>query len=267
MKIFPVLLFVLSGLSPVFRSVAQDSSGKPVPEPRDDSSGFESVGYMDSVRSADLIHDSLAKERAAFYRDSVSRHWNGWSQYKVRNRTYSINSKMLLKKKTRAKLQYNIADFYLYLNGEPVVPPKSGYAFFSAGILCFKYDDTLLLNSGLGFKVGVGVGLKIIDKHFTGSLHANVNNQEVYKWSEEDTVYLKSLNVEPVTQSLDLNNNPEYKPDEVITGEYRATYKKFYEKNDDGGDEVRKYTVRIIFRCRVTGGVDSIGSLGGVNSK
>jgi len=267
MKIFPVLIFVLSGLSPAFRTVAQDSSEKTIPPLQEDSSGFESVGYMDSVRRADIIHDSVAKERAAFYRDSVSRHWKGWSQFKVRSRSYNINSKMLLKKKTRAKLQYNLADFYLYLNGEPVLPPKTGYAFFSAGILCFKYNDTLLLNSGLGFKVGVGVGLKIVDKHFTGSLHANTNNQEVYKWSEDDTVYQKSLNVEPVTQSLELYNNPEYKPDEVITGEYRATYKKFYQKNEDGGDEARKYVVRIVFRCRVTGGIDSIDSLSGVNSK
>ena len=60
------------------------------------------------------------------------------------------------------------------------------------------------LNSGLGFKVGVGVGIKIIEGHFTGTLHANANNKQVFKLYKEDSVYLKSVTVEPVTQSLKL---------------------------------------------------------------
>ena len=58
-------------------------------------------------------------------------------------------------------LQYNIADFYLYLNGELVRSPKSEMGFFAAGCLAFKSDDTLITQQRLGFKVGVGVGIKI----------------------------------------------------------------------------------------------------------
>ncbi len=64
----------------------------------------------------------------------------------------------------------------------------------------------------------------------------------------------------PVTQSLKLFSEPQNRQDDVIVGEYQASYGKFYEKNEDDQDEVRKYTVKIICRCRASGGIDSIKS-------
>lgn len=222
----------------------------------------DSLFTVDSLKAiANALADSI-------YTDSVTRHWIGWKKYLVKPAdSYTLFSKRVLKGKSKAELQYNIADFYLYLNGELVRPPKTGYSFFSAGCLSFKYDDTLLLNSGLGFKVGVGVGIKIFQGRFTGSLHANTHNQEVYKLSKDDSVYLKSVIAEPITQSLKLQSAPAYASEEIIIGEYRATYKKFYQKNENDEDEERQYTVRIIFRCRVSGGIDSIKTLGGASSK
>ena len=69
---------------------------------------------------------------------------------------------------------------------------KSEMGFFAAACLAFKSDDTLLLNSGLGFKVGVGVGIKIFQGKFTSSLHANKGNNEVFKLSEDDNAYKKT---------------------------------------------------------------------------
>jgi hypothetical protein len=128
--------------------------------------------------------------------------------------------------------------------------------FFAAGCLAFISDDTLLLNSGLGFKVGVGVGIKIFQGKFTSILHANTGNQPVFKLSEDDIEYKKNLHVEPVSQSLKLRSDPAYGGD-VIIGEYQATYKKFYEKTDGGDNDEKKYNVRIIFRCRVSGGINN----------
>ncbi len=216
----------------------------------------------DSLVVADSLK-AIAKAYAdSVYSDSVHRHWTGWKKYQVKpDQSFAMFSKSVLKGKSKSDLQYNIADFYLYLNGQLVKPPIKGYSFFAAGCLCFKYDDTLLLNSGLGFKVGVGVGIKIIQDRFTSILHANMNNQEVYKLSKDDTVYLKSVMAEPITQSLKLRNEPGYVDKEVIIGEYSATYKKFYQKGIDDEDEGRQYMVRIIFRCRVSGGIDSMKSL------
>jgi hypothetical protein len=171
-----------------------------------------------------------------------------------------------LHSKKKLKLQNNIADFYLYRNGVLVKPPKNiPFDFFPAGCICFKYDDTLLLNSGLGASVGVGVGIKIYRNKFTGSLHANRKNREIYKLSKEDTVYQQSILAEPETQSLRLYQKPDFITDEIITGEYRATYKKFYQLNGRSVDEPCRYTVRIVFRCRVTGGIDSMKALTGVS--
>jgi hypothetical protein len=234
------------------------------------------ASFSDSMRAvardSTYTADSLKAITNAFadsvYTDSVNRHWVGWKKYQIKPQdAYTLFSKRVLKGKSKAELEYNIADFYLYLNGQLVRPPKTGYNFFAAGCLSFKYDDTLLLNSGLGFKVGVGVGIKIIQERFTGSLHANTHNEEVYKFSKDDSVYLKSVTVEPITQSLKLQNAPAYVGNEIIIGEYHATYKKFYQKNENDEDEVRQYMVRIIFRCRVSGGIDSIKSLGGPASK
>jgi hypothetical protein len=228
-----------------------------------------SEAEMDALRESVMIRDSLKLVADSTYADSVNRHWAGWKKYQIQPRnSYTLYSKGVLKGKSKAELQYNIADFYLYLNGRLVKPPKSASDFFAAGCLCFKYDDTLLLNSGLGFKVGVGVGIKLIDGRFTSALHANTHNQEIYKLSKEDTSYIKSVMAEPVVQSLKLKTQPAYASNEIIIGEYRASYKKFYQKNDDDEeDEPREYTVRIIFRCRVTGGIDSMKSLSGTNSK
>lgn len=212
--------------------------------------------YKDSVEA---IRDSLTALADSIYTDSVNRHWAGWKKYEVDPASsFALNSQKQLKGKAKANLQYNIADFYLYLNDDRVRPTGTDNDFFSASCLGFIYDDTLLLNSGLGFKVGVGVGIKIIQGRFTGTLHANANNKPVFKLYKEDTGYKKSVTLEPVTQSLKLQSIPIVGSNGIIVGEYNATYKRFYQKNDIEDDEIRKYRVRIIFRCRVSGGINSI---------
>jgi hypothetical protein len=213
---------------------------------------------LDVIRdSLNLIRYSLKVRADSLYSDSVNRHWAGWKRYEIQpSLSYTLNSQKILKARSKAALQYNIADFYLYLNGELVRSAKSEMGFFAAGCLAFVSDDTLLLNSGLGFKVGVGVGIKIYQGKFTSILHANTGNEEVYKFSEDDNKYRKSLIVEPVTQSLKLRSDPAYGGD-IIIGEYQATYKKFYQKREDGDNDERRYNVKIIFRCRVSGGINN----------
>ena len=256
--------------APVSDEVIKNSSADSVAI-QDSLNALASRARKDSIRAAKAIRDSIriAKVFAdSVYKDSVNRHWKGWSKYQVQpGRSYKLYSKGVLKGRSKSELQYNIADFYLYMNGQLVRPPKSGNIFFAAGCLCFKYDDTLLLNSGLGSKVGVGVGLKIIDGRFTSSLHANTHNAEVYKISKDDSIYLKSIVKEPLSQTLKLHSRPTQADNEIVTGEYLATYKKFYQKNEDDVDEIRRYTVRIVFRCRVSGGIESIKSFGGADSK
>jgi uncharacterized protein (UPF0212 family) len=214
--------------------------------------------YKDSV---DALRDSLTALRDSLSSDSVSRHWAGWKKYEVKpQNAFAMQSGIVLKGKTKTDLQYNVADFYLYLNGDPVIPPKSSVNFFAAAFLGFKFDDTLLLNSGLGSKLGVGVGIKVYQGKFISSLHANMRNAEIYKLSDEDSLYLSSVNIEPTTQTLTFKYFPDGSRNEILLGEYQAEYKKFYQKNEDGQDEARKYKVRIIFRCRVSGGFSSIGS-------
>ena len=207
----------------------------------------------------DLVRESQTSLADSVYSDSVKRHWAGWKNYEVNPKyAYTLNSQKFLKRGIKTSLQYNIADFYLYINGNPVKPETTDYNFFAAGCLVFKYNDTLLLNSGLGFKVGFGVGIKIIQGKFTSSLHANKHNEQIYKESDEVSVYKKSIVVEPSSHSLKLQFEPAYQSNEIIVGEYRASYKKFYQKNKEGLDEERRITVRIVFRCRVTGGLDTI---------
>jgi hypothetical protein len=211
--------------------------------------------FKDSV---DAARDSLTVLTDSLYTDSLNRHWAGWKKFTVNpERIFNLLSNSVLKGKTKSELQYNIADFYLFLNGTPVLPPASENNFFAAAFLGFKYNDTLLLNSGLGAKVGIGVGIKVIQERFTSTLHANTHNTEIYKLEPEDSLYLPSIVVDPVSQSLVLKYFPDGSRNEVLIGEYQATYKTFYQKNDDGQDEMRSYTVRIVFRCRVSGGINS----------
>ncbi len=213
---------------------------------------------MDIIRdSLHVIQLALNARADSLSADSVRQHWAGWKKYEVQpGISYAMNSEKVLKAKSKAVLQYNIADFYLYLNGELVRSPKSEMGFFAAGCLAFVSDDTLLLNSGLGFKAGVGVGIKIYQGRFRSSLHANIGNIAVFKMSEDDADYKKSLTVEPVSQTLKLRSDPAYGGD-VIIGEYLATYRKFYQKMDDGDNDEKRYNVKIIFRCHVSGGINN----------
>jgi hypothetical protein len=198
---------------------------------------------------------------------SYSQSANAWKNYSIRTSidTSYLNAKKLFHDKSKASLENNIADFYLYKNGILVKPTgKIRYDFFPAGCLCFKFDDTLMLNSGLGSSVGVGVGIKIVQGKFTSTLHANSHNPPIYKFAKDDSEYVASITTEPETQSLHLYRRPSFTPNEVIIGEYRATYKTFFQKNRHAKDEIRKYTVKIIFKCRVTG-IDSLKSLTGIS--
>lgn len=177
--------------------------------------------------------------------------WNKYSISKSVN-TSGLNSKKLFHGKGKTALENNLADFYLYRNGALVKPPKdSTRNFFTAGCICFKFDDTLLLNSGLGRSAGVGVGIKIYQGKFTSSLHGSADEKSAYKFKKSDSIYMRDINVQPETQSLKLLNRPSFAADETVIGEYNATYKRFYQRIKRK-DESRKYTVRLIFKCKIT---------------
>jgi hypothetical protein len=173
--------------------------------------------------------------------------------------TSNLNARKLFRDPKKASsLQYNIAEFYLYKNGALVKPSgKVRTDFFPAACLCFKFDDTLMLNMGLGLQAGVGVGLKIYGKKFCGSLHANAKNTFIFKLNRSDTAYTNDLVLEPESQSLRMVRAPTYASKEVIVGEYKATYRRFYEKRHKSKDSLVRYNVRIIFKSKVTG-MDSL---------
>jgi hypothetical protein len=73
--------------------------------------------------SLDAIRDSLTAIADSLYTDSVNRHWAGWNKFEMDpGHVYTLNSQKVLKGKSKTALQYNIADFYLYLNGDRVRP-------------------------------------------------------------------------------------------------------------------------------------------------
>jgi hypothetical protein len=184
--------------------------------------------------------------------------WNKYSISKSVN-TAGLNYKKLFRGKSKAALENNLADFYLYKNGVLVKPPKdTAHNFFTAGCICFKFDDTLLLNSGLGRSAGVGVGIKIYRGKFTSSLHGNADEKSAYKFKKSDSTYMRDINAQPETQALKLLQKPSFSADETIIGEYTATYRKFYQKVRHK-DESRKYAVRLIFKCKITS-MDSMKS-------
>jgi len=198
-------------------------------------------------------------------KSQVTPNWNKYSVSKSVNAS-GLNYKKLFHGKNKAALENNIAEFYLYKNGAPVKPPKdSARNFFTAGCICFKFDDTLLLNSGAGRSAGVGVGIKIYEGKFTSSLHGSANEKWKYKFKKTDSLYMRDINVQPETQSLKLLQKPSFSADETIIGEYNATYRKFYQKIRHK-DEPRKYTVRLIFKCKITN-MDSMKSTGETGSK
>ena len=185
-------------------------------------------------------------------KSQVTRLWTKYSVSKSIN-TNNLNYKKLFRGKSKEALENNIANFYLYKNGVLIKPKTdSVHSFFTPGCLCFKFDDTLLLNSGLGRSAGVGVGIKIYNDKFTGALHANSGNASIYKYKKSDSLYTNNILAQPQTQSLKLLKTPTFLPNEIIIGEYQATYKRFYQKNKQK-DESSVYTVRLLFKCKITG--------------
>jgi hypothetical protein len=183
-----------------------------------------------------------------------------WKAYTISQTidTLNLNSRKIFRDKKKAKsLENNIANFYLYKNGTIVCPPpNTNNDFFSAGCLCFNFQDTLLFSSGLGRSAGVGVGIKIHAGDFSSSLHVNAKNAQVFKFHKSDTSYTADLVLEPESQSLKLTHAPDA-THQILVGEYTGTYRYFYERGKKSGkDYFRRYSVHLIFKCKITG-IDS----------
>jgi hypothetical protein len=194
--------------------------------------------------------------------------WNKYSVSRFVNTSSLDSARRIFRQKGKAgSLEDNISSFYLYINGELVRPPaKMKTEFFQAACLCFKFNDTLMLNSGLGSSMGLGVGIKIYRDKFTGTLHANSENKKIYKMNYKDKEYISDVQAIPLTQSLKLRRSPNFTSNEVMIGEYRATYKRIFQKKAKGKDQPKVYTVRLIFKCKITG-IDTIRDETGLNSK
>ena len=193
-------------------------------------------------------------------------HWLAYSISKNVDTTYLNAKKLFRDRKKAAQRENNIAEFYLYRNGQPLTPAgKIKTSFFPSACISFKFDDTLLLNSGLGKQAGVGVGIKIYKDKFGGSLHANSHNQYIYKLHRNDTAYLNDVQAAPVFQSLKLLRRPAFSSNEVVIGEYNAVYRKFYQKRKKATDQAVIYRVRLIFKSKVTG-MDSMREILQANS-
>jgi hypothetical protein len=179
-----------------------------------------------------------------------------WKPYSISKHidTTNLNAKKLFHDSKKASsLQYNLAEFYLYKNGVQVKPAGNAKTeFFPAACICLKFNDTLMLNSGLGLQAGVGVGIKIYDGRFDGSLHANAKNALIYKANKDDSSYVNDITVEAQSQSLKLLRHPQFRSKEIIVGQYKATYRPFYAKRHQGKDEALRYSVLLIFKCKVT---------------
>jgi hypothetical protein len=202
-------------------------------------------------------------------RDGKAQAEEPWSAYSVSKHvdTSNLNAKKVFTdKKKAALLENNIAEFYLYRNGQPVSPSgKIKTTYFPSACISFKFDDTLMLNCGLGKQAGVGVGIKIYRDKFGGSLHANSHNQYIFKWNRSDTAYVNDIQATPVFQSLKLLHKPSFSSNEVVIGEYNAIYQKFYQKRKKNSDQAVTYRVRLIFKSKVTG-MDSLKELMQANS-
>jgi len=180
--------------------------------------------------------------------------WVAYTISKSIDTLYLNARKLFTDKKKAALLQNNIAEFYLYKNGRPVVPSgKIKTPFFPSAVLAFKFDDTLMLNSGLGRQAGLGVGIKIYKDRFGGLLHVNSKNAPIYKMNRDDSVYINDIEAEPVSQSMKLMHKPNFSSNEVIIGEYHAVYRKFYQKRSKAKDQAITYRVKLLFKCKVMG--------------
>jgi hypothetical protein len=180
-----------------------------------------------------------------------------WPSYKISrsiDTSHLSAKKMFRDKKEAASFENNIAQFYLFKNGVRVQPPaKIKTDFFPSACLGFKFADTVMMNCGLGRLQGLGVGLKIFQDDFDGTLHLNSKNEEIFKASKEDSAYTSDLNAEPVFQSMKLMHRPGFVSNEIIVGEYNAVYRTIYKRAKKGKDQPLKYKVRVIFKCKVTG--------------
>jgi hypothetical protein len=181
-----------------------------------------------------------------------------WKNYRVSRviDTSHLSAKKLFRDSNQvAAFENNIAQFYLYRNGRQVLPPKGKIktAFFPAACLGFKFEDTLMMNCGLGRLEGLGVGMKIFQNQFDGILHVNSKNENVYKLHKRDSVYINDLNAGAVSQSMKLLQAPTFSSGEIIIGEYNAVYHTIYKRTKDGKDFALQYKVRVLFKCKVTG--------------
>lgn len=149
-------------------------------------------------------------------------------------------------KKNRSRLFFKV-----YRNGNLQLRDSLLENGFPTACTCFTDHDTVFVRMNLGFFGGLGFNIDITEHNFTSGCHIYTDDNASFKASPEDTVFQNHIRCESKFQHLVLNNKPEFKPGQHLTGFLKITTKEFYEKKYQQSLDSVYISGRIYFTCRV----------------
>ena len=167
-----------------------------------------------------------------------------------------LNSIRFKENRSRYKLQF-------YKNGQLIdkTENESTLDSISTECNCILYDDTIMVNMGIGIFGGIGFSIQIADNRFNSSYWIDEHKRKIFKLATKDS--LTEFIVIPIQeQQLILDTFPSYNPGQQLTAHLifstvnflRASDFEDWAMKDEYSDENMDimYTKGVItFTCKV----------------
>ena len=137
-----------------------------------------------------------------------------------------------------------------YTNGKLTDVGPNPNIGFPTPCECYTTHDSVFVKMGVGFFGGIGFNIKISGNHFLSSFFNYTDDVKPFKSDLKDTAFYDYAIAKSKYQYLILDQKPDYKPGQQLTGYLTYTTNDYYEKAY--GDALDSIYVKgkIYFTCK-----------------
>lgn len=115
---------------------------------------------------------------------------------------------------------------------------------------CFLHNDTLTVRMGIGFFGGTGFLIDLCGARYSSSFFVYTNDEKPYKSNLNDTCFYEYAIAKSKRQKLILNQRPEYRPGQQLTGFLDIESKPYYIDSGNNMPDSSYVAGKIYFTCR-----------------
>jgi hypothetical protein len=115
---------------------------------------------------------------------------------------------------------------------------------------CFVDNDSLFITMGAGFFGGFGINVKIFQKKFMSDFYEYTDDVKPFKANLSDTTFDSFVTSKSKYQNLILNESPNFKTGQQISGYLTLTSNYYFEKKQDNKIDTHFVICQVYFTCK-----------------